>query len=127
MGVSRESGRGLGVSSWGVDREVSREVGELGFAKADQPLLPPSRLLLSLLIIRLFLLLFPRMPTYLPSGNTAAAFFTTYEYLKRTLPKNIDVLERAPAANHLVSSMGAEIVSRFDVLSERVCRLTRYG
>ncbi|KAG7561842.1 hypothetical protein FFLO_02743 [Filobasidium floriforme] len=45
------------------------------------------------------------------SGPGAAAFFTTYEYLKRTLPRNIDVLEQAPAANHLVSSMGAEIVS----------------
>jgi hypothetical protein len=41
----------------------------------------------------------------------AAAFFTTYEYLKRTLPQNIDILEKSPSSNHLVSSMGAEIVS----------------
>jgi hypothetical protein len=43
---------------------------------------------------------------------TAAAFFTTYEYLKRTLPQNIDILQKSPSSNHLVSSMGAEIVGR---------------
>ena len=119
MGGLRGSGRGWGASSWGVGREVSREVVvnlELGFAEADQPLLLPSRFLFFFLVIRLFLLLLAGTFTYPPSRNTAAAFFTTYEYLKRTLPKNIDVLEQAPAANHLVSSMGAEIVSHFELI-----------
>jgi hypothetical protein len=58
------------------------------------------------------------------SGDTAAAFFTTYEYLKRTLPKTIDVLEQAPAANHLVSSMGAEIVRGSNFTLRKIRKLT---
>lgn len=132
MGGSRGFGRGLGASSWEVDREVSR-----GRVWGRHEFESEAERADNVLVVFLFCSLSSssfsssRLSSHTSTrhsfGNTAAAFFTTYEYLKRTLSKNIDVLEQAPAANHLVSSMGAEIVSRFDVLPESFRRLTRYG
>jgi hypothetical protein len=45
--------------------------------------------------------------------SIAATFFTTYEFLKKQLPRRFAAFKENPSLTHLVGSTGGEFVSQY--------------